>query len=229
MMIYAQPGIMEGLPGVSMLQNRLKWAIAVGLVLAVQAAALADVLVLRDGRRIEGVLVGVRGTSIEFELENGQVRRYDRSDVRTIQIEDWAANRYRDDQYGDGRLTGNRPRAGLRERSVMVQARTRWTDTGVDVRPGQEVFFAASGEVRWGPGRRDGAAGERNSPFNQGRPMPDRNAAALIGRIGENGDPFFVGDSTQGIRVRGAGRLYLGINDDFLEDNSGSLRVVVSY
>lgn len=229
MMIYAQPGIMEGLPGVSMLHNRLKWAIAVGLVLGVQAAALADVLVLRDGRRIEGVLVGVRGTSIEFELENGQVRRYDRSDVRTIQIEDWAANRYREDQSVDDRLTGNRPRAGLRERSVIVQARTRWTDTGVDVRPGQEIVFAASGEVRWGPGRRDGAAGERNSPFNQGRPMPDRNAAALIGRIGPNGDPFFVGDSTQGIRVRGAGRLYLGINDDFLEDNSGSLRVVISY
>jgi hypothetical protein len=216
-----------------MLHDRVKWAVAATLAVAVQAVTLADVLVLRDGRRIEGVLAGVRGNTIEFEhrggRDDGVVRRYDRSDVRTIQIEEWTGNRYTEDRYRDDRQADTRPRAGLRERSVTVQARTAWTDSGVDVRPGQEIFFAASGEVRWGPGRRDDAAGEHNSPFNQGRPMPDRNAAALIGKIGENGDPFFIGGSTQGIRVRGAGRLYLGINDDFLEDNSGSLRVVIAY
>ncbi len=31
------------------------------------------------------------------------------------------------------------------------------------------------------------------------------------------------------IRVRDGGRLYLGCNDDFLEDNSGSFRVTVYY
>jgi hypothetical protein len=59
--------------------------------------------------------------------------------------------------------------------------------------------------------------------------MPERNAAALIGKIGANGDPFFIGDDRAAIRIRGGGRLYLGINDDFLGDNSGSLRVVVAY
>jgi hypothetical protein len=59
--------------------------------------------------------------------------------------------------------------------------------------------------------------------------MPERNAAALIGKIGENGDPFFIGSLTEPIRVRGGGRLFLGINDDFLDDNTGSLRVVISY
>ena len=219
--------------GERMVHIRPTWGIAGALLLATQAVTLADVLVLRDGRRVEGVLVGVRGSTIEFEhrggREDGQVRRYDRSDVRTIQIEGWTGNRYTDDRSRDDRLTDTRPRAGLRERSVTVMARSAWTDTSIDVRPGQEIFFTASGEVRWGPGRRHGAAGERNSPFNQGRPMPDRNAAALIGKIGESGDPFFIGGSTQGIRVRGAGRLYLGVNDDFLDDNSGSLRVVISY
>ncbi len=217
-----------------MVQIRSAWVIAVALGLGAQAVVFADTLVLRDGRRFEGLLVGVRGTSIEFEhrggREDGQVRRYDRSDVRTIQIDELlAGNRYRDDGYRDDRLTDTRPRAGLRERSVNVSARTPWTDSGVDVRGGQEIFFVATGEVRWGPGRRDGAAGERNSPSNQGRPMPDRNAAALIGKIGENGDPFFIGGTTQAIRVRGVGRLYLGINDDFLDDNTGALRVVISY
>jgi hypothetical protein len=117
---------------------------------------------------------------------------------------------------------------GMRERQVNVTARESWTDTGVDVRAGQSVYFQASGETRWGPNRRDGAAGERNSPYNAGRPLPDRPAAALIGRIGEK-DLIFIGGDMGPYRVRSSGRLYLGINDDFLQDNTGSLRVTVSY
>jgi hypothetical protein len=83
----------------------------------------------------------------------------------------------------------------------------------------------------------EGPAGERRTeetlkayaPFNAARPMPERNAAALIGKIGEKGDPFFIGDLREPLRMRGAGRLFLGINDDYLADNSGSLRVVIGY
>jgi hypothetical protein len=57
--------------------------------------------------------------------------------------------------------------------------------------------------------------------------MPNRPGAALIGRIG--GDVFFIGDERGPIRVRNSGRLELGINDDFLDDNSGSFRVTVFY
>ena len=205
--------------------------VSAAVVLTANAALLADVLVLRDGRRIEGVLTAIRGDTVEFEhrtgREQGRVIRYDRADVRAVEFNDVSSggffrdeNRYRGD---------SRSQSGLRERAVTVDARTPWTDTGIDVRGGQQMFFAATGQVRWGPGRRDGAAGERNSPFNQGRPMPDRNAAALIGKIGPNGDPFFIGEDRESIRVRGSGRLFLGINDDFLGDNSGTLRVVVSY
>ncbi|MFP5379422.1 MAG: hypothetical protein ACLGHP_06680, partial [Vicinamibacteria bacterium] len=84
------------------------------------------------------------------------------------------------------------------------------------------------GQVTWGRGRRDGPAGERNSPENDARPLPTRPAAALIGRIGGD-EPFFIGDETGAIRVRESGRLHLGVNDDYLADNSGSFRVVVYY
>ncbi len=207
-----------------------KWIAAAALVALAEAGIFADVLVLRDGRRVDGVLVGVRGDVIEFEhrggRDDGRVRRYDRSDVRSIQFEEAWGNRYRDDRSYREDV---RPRAGMRERSVTVDARTQWTDSGIVVRAGQDVFFSAAGEVRWGPGRRDGAGGERSSPFNASRPMPDRNAAALVGKIGEDGDPFFIGGGTEAIRMRGSGKLFLGINDDFLQDNSGSLRVVISY
>ena len=61
------------------------------------------------------------------------------------------------------------------------------------------------------------------------RAAPDRPAASLIGRIGDGNDVFFIGGDPGPFRARAAGRLYLGINDDVLTDNSGSLRVTVSY
>jgi hypothetical protein len=64
---------------------------------------------------------------------------------------------------------------------------------------------------------------------NHNRPIPDRPAAALIARIGDRQDVFFIGNDTGAFRARSSGRLYLGINDDYFEDNSGSLRVKVSY
>jgi PA-IL-like protein len=198
------------------------------LIVAAQSAMRADTLVLRDGRRVDGVLVGVRGDTIEFEHQTGRDRgrvvRYERADVRTIELESGRSGGRSDEGY-----PGGSTRAGMRERQLLVESRTPWTDAGIDVRAGQSILFTATGEVRWGPNRRDGAAGERNSPFNQGRPMPDRNAAALIGKIGENGDPFFIGDAKEAIRVRASGRLFLGLNDDYLGDNAGSLRVVIAY
>ena len=84
--------------------------------------------------------------------------------------------------------------------------------------------------MQWGRDRRHGPAGEPNSPRNDGRPMPSRNAAALIGKIGERStDYFFLGDETGPIRIRAAGRLFLGVNDDFLNDNTGNFRVIVYY
>lgn len=72
-----------------------------------------------------------------------------------------------------------------------------------------------------------GPAGERDSPRNPGRPIPDRPGTALIGSVGESSDPFFIGEMRGGIRMRSTGRLFLGINDEVLSDNSGAFRVVV--
>jgi hypothetical protein len=210
-------------------------SVFIALAVLVTAPALqADTLVLANGRRVQGELTGVYGREIEFQERSGFGRRTVRVPREEIVRIEFDANDRFDRDRGDGRdrdgrdETGRTPR-GLRERQVNVTAREPWTDAGVDVRAGQEIYFRADGEVRWGPNRRDGAAGERNSPRNVSRPLPDRPAAALIGRVGENGDPFFIGDDQSPLRMRGSGRLYLGINDDFFGDNTGSLRVVVSY
>jgi hypothetical protein len=205
-------------------------SIAVGCVL-LSLSLEADTLVLRDGRRVPGTLIAIRDGLIEFEAErsgffDGSNRvRVDRRDVLRIEFDD---ERDRPSSGVGNPGGGGRP-SGLRERDVRVDARTPWTDTGVLVRQGQVVYFSASGRVRWGQGRQDGPEGERGSPRNDARPIPSRPAAALIGRVGDGNDYFFIGESPEGIRMRSGGRLYLGINDDFLNDNSGSFGVTVAY
>jgi hypothetical protein len=215
--------------------------VAVGCV-GLSAIVRADTLILRDGRRVQGELVAVRGDEIEFEGQRGffggrERMRFDRRDVQRIEFDDdrrGIDDRYDDrrdnDRRNDDRDNDRRGRpGGMRERSVNVEAATAWSDTGIEVRAGQTVYIAATGKVRWGPGRQDGPAGEHNSPRNDGRPMPGRPAAALIGRVGDSNDVFFIGDDTGAIRMRSSGRLFLGINDDYLRDNSGSFRVTVYY
>jgi hypothetical protein len=198
--------------------------LVLAFAVAQAAAFAADVLVFRNGTRIEGALIAVRGGVVEFEERRGYGRgrtlRVDRAEVARIEF---------DDLPPDDIVDRGRPR-GLRERQVAVLANIPWNDTGVDVRAGQTVYFEASGSVRWGRDRRDGPRGESGSPSNPGRPLPNRPAAALIGRIGNvPSDSFFIGDDAGPIRMRANGRLYLGINDDFLADNTGSFRVVVYY
>jgi hypothetical protein len=206
--------------------------LVVAFVSALPMTAVADVLVLRNGSRVQGELISVRGGVIEFEerrgVGSGRTVRYDRGDVVRIELDSYPGNDNYNDRYPGGGFAG-RP-AGLRERQVIVAANQPWTDSGIDVRPGQTVYFEARGEIRWGRDRRDGPAGERDSPNNPNRPIGSRPAAALIGRVGNgNDDSFFIGANTGPVRVRSGGRLYLGVNDDFLQDNSGNFQVVVRY
>lgn len=187
----------------------------------------ADALVLRDGRRIEGELVSVRNGTIEFREERGfrgrRTVRFDRDEVRRIELDEDAGG---SEDAGAGR---GRP-GGLREREVVVSGDVAWNDASVEVRAGQVIYFSTIGRVRWGPDRRDGPAGERNSPPNPNRPIPSRPAAALIGKVGSDStDYFFIGDDTGPVRMRASGRLYLGVNDDYLADNTGNFRVTVYY
>jgi len=203
-----------------------RWIASLALVLALPVALRADVLIMRDGSRVTGELISIRNGTIEFEerrgFGGGRTLRIDRDEVERIEFE----NRRFTNNNNSNNASGGRP-SGMREKQTIVSSDVAWNDTGIDVRAGQTVYFEASGQVRWGRDRRDGPAGERNSPNNPNRPMGNRNAAALIGKIGN--DLFFIGDETGPVRLRSSGRLYLGINDDVLTDNSGNFRVVVYY
>jgi hypothetical protein len=203
-----------------------RWLLGFALFAIVPVTAAADILHLRNGSRLHGDLIAVRGGTIEFEERRssggGRTVRVDRSEVVRIELDPSGVGGW----GGESGFASGRP-SGMRERSVTVSATEPWTDTGVTVRPGQAIYVEAGGQVRWGRDRRDSPAGERNSPYNAARPLPNRPGAALIGRIGD--DVFFIGDASGPIRTRSGGRLMLGINDEHLVDNSGHFRVTVFY
>ena len=58
-------------------------------------------------------------------------------------------------------------------------------------------------------------------------PLQGVPAGALIGRVG-SGAPFAIGTNTAPITMPANGPLMLGINDDVLNDNSGSYSVNLS-
>ena len=170
-----------------------RWLLTAALVGVTPLALSADTLYLRNGRRIEGDLISVRGTTIEFQDRSGNARtiRVDRREVSRIELDDQS-------DYGGGSggrwgIPGEYDRApGARERQVSVAANVPWTDTGIELSPGQTITVQASGEVRWGRDRRDGPQGEKNSPFNKARPLPNRPSAALIAGSMSRAESSFV-------------------------------------
>jgi hypothetical protein len=209
---------------------------ALSVALGLLAASLsADTLVFRNGQAARGRVVAVRGDIVEFQdARDGRTRRFDRREVRTIEFDEYSTYdrpAAPGNPYGEwGREASAAPPAGMREREVLAYAHVPWSDTGIDVRQGQTVYFRSRGEVRWGRDREDGPAGEKNSPRNPNRPMPNRPGAALVGKVGADpSNVFFIGADTGPIRMRASGRLFLGINDDYLQDNRGFFTVLVSY
>jgi hypothetical protein len=122
--------------------------------------------------------------------------------------------------------------------SVAVPANQPWTDTGVNLNPGDIVSISASGSVsltsdgRIPPQSPSGylpncravpvgyALGA--APF----PAPLLACWSLIGRVGTAGTIYEIG-SKRSFQVRTGGRLFLGINDNNLNDNSGNWTAII--
>ena len=119
-----------------------------------------------------------------------------------------------------------------REATITVAGNSRGTDTGIDVRSSDQITFSASGTVV--AGQRAGSVtpdGGRSTGFGSiigTRPVPSAGVGALIGYIrtidGQASQPFFVGSNLT-FTAPVDGRLFLLINDDNYNDNSGRFTV----
>ena len=131
---------------------------------------------------------------------------------------------------------------GVEER-VFVFGNASWTDTNYEVDEDQEINFRASRMISLQMGNpiaHCGPDGYNLKTMQQ--PLRDKNIGALIGRViqlisieidEETGEEtrnelievFYIGSSNT-IRMPISGRLFLGINENVVEDNSGEYIVL---
>jgi len=160
-----------------------------------------------------------------------QIRRERSTDVADTREESAGRGRYRD-RATDPR---DRPRAA-QESTVTVAGTSRGTDSGIEVRAGDQITITATGTIV--AGRRIGevgADGAHSSGFGSvvnSRPVPTAGVGALVGYIrssnGQQTTAFLIG-SSQTITAANDGRLFLAVNDDDYSDNSGSFTVRIRY
>lgn len=109
---------------------------------------------------------------------------------------------------------------------VDVSGLAVWTDTGIDVRDGEHLSVSASGLVAHGGGGEFGPDGDP-ALLNFGANIVNCvGHVALIGRVNETGDAFFVGSSSS-LAATASGRLFLGVNDIGVDNNAGSFAAEV--
>lgn len=109
---------------------------------------------------------------------------------------------------------------------ITVPCEKTWTQTSVEARPGQHITVTAEGQLRAGD-LSFGPEGTTTHPeWAAYSLVPDWPHLALIGKLGEDGEPFLIGTAYAGTAVRG-GVLYLGINDLDAENNQGAFQATV--
>lgn len=121
-----------------------------------------------------------------------------------------------------------RSAAPANARSVVVPSNVQWTNTGFNVSRGQYLRFEPSGEIRLSTNGEDigRPAGAMSARKAERATIPTIPVGALIGRVG-NGQPFSIGDTTNAFDMPDDGRLFLGVNDDHVADNSGNYVVKI--
>lgn len=172
-------------------------------------------ILLRNGQTVEGRLADIGGNEpkiLYVETPSGP-RLFSSAEVALVVL---SASTQTAQPVG---TAGGGP-------GIRVAANRQWTETDVTVREGETLVLRVTGEINFAPNERATAAGVPRGTRGAATPLPNAPAGALIGRI-DNGPAFLIGRQTS-VRMPESGRLFLGINDDVVDDNSGEFQVVVA-
>jgi hypothetical protein len=122
-----------------------------------------------------------------------------------------------------------RPRVS---QEVQLTGDQIWVDTNIDVAPGEDLRFSASGTLRYADAKSD------NTPDGLARgfkdlvrilPFNDAGRGALIGRIGNKdvAQPFLIGIKREVVAPSG-GQLSIAINQTTSDTGDGTYKVRIS-
>jgi hypothetical protein len=192
-------------------------------------------LLLKSGAASKGRLVTIEGserdksnpqpTTVVFRTTSGEERRVRLAEVGRLYLGRYPGGAPADSTPTAAATTTTAGQTG----AVTVNASQRWTPTGITVAKGQQVRFDSSGEVQLSTDPNDtaGTAGSKIGRRLSGGPLPGQLAGALIGRVG-NGQAFGIGNQAGPLSMPAAGVLFLGVNDDNVDDNRGAFTVTVT-
>ncbi len=127
----------------------------------------------------------------------------------------------------------SRPLPANDSRLIPIKVRVRadaasngWTDSGLMVRRGQRLRITATGRISLGQGRFSTPTGLPRVVDTE-KLMRDKPTGALIAVVGDDNDDFiFVGSAYEFYATRD-GRLFLGINEGQLDDNTGTYDALI--
>jgi hypothetical protein len=197
-----------------------KLALALVVVLLTVGFAAADTIYLRDGRSVQGTLIGfingrfairvgssrTTSTDVSTSTEAGEIQYFRPAEVDRVELD----GRSLDDLRFD-------------IRTVQVTLGPNWIDTGVDVRRSERLQIKASGTILAGRTRITPDGLRQTDPTS---PLPRASEGALIGVLGNdfNSPIIEIGSSREFVADRD-GRLYLTANRGSYTDARGSFTV----
>ena len=101
-----------------------------------------------------------------------------------------------------------------------------WTNTGWVVKKGQKIRISGTGRISIGNGRYTTPSGVASLADTE-KLMKDKPTGGMIAVVGDdNNDFIFVGSAVE-FTAKRDGSLFLGVNEGYLDDNSGAFEVVV--
>ena len=230
-------------------QRRANYSLAFAVALGSVGSRLAEVRIDTSGRDFVGTSGRSRSPNNDYgsyersfdDLDlnrngsinraefNGTAQEFASLDINRdgrLSRSEWA----RSDTYGSGdpRYRSSPsfdPRYDRGDYETYVDARQRWTDTGVWAEAGDLVTFSAAGSVNLNQsGAVSGPGGSQYSTQNP--PLRSGAVGLLIARVG-NSQIIPIGEQRT-VRAPVSGQVYLAVNDDILDDNSGEYRVRIS-
>jgi hypothetical protein len=101
-----------------------------------------------------------------------------------------------------------------------------WTDSGLMVRKGQKLRISATGRVSLGEGRFSTPTGLPRVVDTE-KLMRNEPTGELIAVIGDDNDEFIPVGANREFYAPRDGRLFLGVNEGKLDDNTGSYDAVI--
>ena len=191
--------------------------------------AVADTIYLKDGRTINGTLLGfVNGrfaVRVEPRSSNNPSNNAEPSVARSRGNEG-EIQYFRADEVDRIEIEGRSVQDSRREsKTVEVKLESNWIDTGVDLRRGAHVQINAAGVIMVGRSRIT-PDGLRSTDPNA--PLPAAAEGKLIGAISDDprAEIFEIGSSQEFTADR-SGRLYLTANRGSYNDARGSFSVTI--